>query len=202
AAAAGLGGNSAFFQLAEGNGRSMLAVTPECTPPACPGEFSATNTGAIYDGNSVGPTNTEILTIPRIDGPTPPNIPSTDDATNYENQANKMSEDAQKCQDADTLYAPQERQINGRMTDLSNQFKAADCGGGGCSKSKARHCQALGDQLKATCSQYMNVNCEHMHACPLTASQSCSSECTQTGQHATATTTNTGDGTDATSVPQ
>jgi hypothetical protein len=207
AAAAGLGGNRAFFQLAQGRGRAALGSSPNCTAPACPGEFAATNTGAIYDGNSVGPANTTILTAPQVDGIQSPNIPDTSIAQGYEDQANKMDADAKKCQDLDKQYGPQENALNAQMTDISNQFKSADCGGGGCSHSKADHCQALGDQLKAKCSEYMNVQCAHMHACPLTAKNNCSSECSgATGQRAHSTTvySNTKGNTDgegATTVP-
>ncbi|MFI5346932.1 MAG: hypothetical protein ACHQ51_11215 [Elusimicrobiota bacterium] len=205
AASAGLGGNQAFFQLAEGRGRAVLAVTPNCAPPACPGEFQATNTGAIYDGNTVGPTNTSILNVPEVDGPNPPNIPDTSIATTYENQAQQMDADAKKCQEADKQYGPQSDALNAKMTSESDQFKAADCGGGGCSKSKRDHCRALGAQLQSTCNQFMQVNCARVHACPLTASQNCQSECSDNRdsdhrQRAQATTTDNGDGTEATSV--
>lgn len=177
AAAAGLGGNRAFSQLAEGRGRAALGSAPNCVSPGCPGEFAATNTGAIYDGNSVGPMNTSILTAPEVDGIQSPNIPDTSIAQGYEDQANQMQADAQKCKDLDAQYGPQENALNAQMTAISDQFKSADCGGGGCSKSKANHCKDLGNQLKSKCNEYMNVRCEHTHACPLTAGQNCSNEC-------------------------
>lgn len=184
-AAAGLGGNRAFLQLAQGRGRAALASTPNCTPPGCPGEFAATNTGAIYDGNSVGPENTAILTAPEVDGIQSPNIPDTSMAQGYEDEANQMDADAKKCKALDEEYGPQENALNAQMTAISDQFKSADCGGGGCSKSKANHCRALGDQLKAKCGEYMGVRCEHSKKCPLTARNNCSHDCdSATGQHA------------------
>ena len=51
-AAASLGGNLAYTQLAEGNSRAQLG-TQYCKPPDCPSEFAATNSGAIYDGNNI-----------------------------------------------------------------------------------------------------------------------------------------------------
>lgn len=208
AAAAGMGGNRAFYQLAEGRGRAAIATAPNCTSPGCPGEFATTNTGAIYDGNSVGPANTAILTAPEVDGISSPNIPDTGLAQGYEDQANKMDADAKKCQELDAQYGPQENALNAQMTEISDQFKSADCGGGGCSKSKANHCKALGNQLKAKCNEYMNVRCAHTHACPLTASQNCSNECAgATGQraHSSTVTPNTSgntDGSGMTTVPQ
>jgi hypothetical protein len=35
--------------------------------------------------------------------------------------------------------------------------------------------------MKSACSQYMNVRCEHSHACPLTANANCGSGCQQIG---------------------
>lgn len=208
AAAAGLGGNRAFYQLAQGRGRAALGTSPNCTPPGCPGEFATTNTGAIYDGNKISGDSTDILTAPQVDGITSPNIPDTSIAKSYEDQANQMDADAKKCKDLDAKYGPQENALNAQMTAISDQFKNADCGGGGCSKSKARHCQALGDQLKAKCSEYMGVRCAHTKACPLTASNNCSNECSgTTGQRARATHVNTdskgnSDGHGMTTVPQ
>lgn len=179
AAAAALGGHRAFTQLAEGRGRAALATTPNCNPPGCPGEFATTNTGAIYDGNKVEGENTGLITAPQVDGIQSPNIPDTGIAQGYEDQANKMDADAKKCQQLDEQYGPTENSLNQQMSSISNEFKSAGCGSGGCSKSKARHCQAIGDRLKATCNQYMNVRCNHTHACPLTANTQCSNECSQ-----------------------
>ncbi|MFI5360635.1 MAG: hypothetical protein ACHQ49_01595 [Elusimicrobiota bacterium] len=52
AAAAVLGGSGAYTQLAEGSMRDTLGTT-YCQPPACPAEYAAVNTGAIYDGNDL-----------------------------------------------------------------------------------------------------------------------------------------------------
>lgn len=179
AAASALGGHRAFTQLAEGRGRAALSTTPNCTPPGCPGEFATTNTGAIYDGNKIEGENTGIITAPQVDGIQSPNIPDTGIAKGYEDQANQMDADAKKCKALDAQYGPTENALNQQMQDISARFRSADCGGGGCSKSKARYCQSLGDQLKATCNQYMNVRCNHTHACPLTANSNCSNECSQ-----------------------
>lgn len=45
-------GGGAFSQLAVGNARDQLAVE-HCNPPGCPGEYAATNTGAVYDGTNI-----------------------------------------------------------------------------------------------------------------------------------------------------
>lgn len=211
AGVASLGGGRAFTQLAEGRGRAELAVTPNCTPPGCPGEFATTNTGAIYDGNHTQGATTDVITAPQVDGIQTPNIPDTSIAQGYEDQANQMDKDAQKCKDLDAQYGPEETALNQQMSDISGQFKSAGCGSGGCSRSKARHCQALGDQLKSTCNQYMNVRCTHTHACPLTANANCSNECQAGGNggtgnatsvHVNSDTSGNSDGSGMTTVPQ
>jgi hypothetical protein len=212
AAASTIGGNRAFTQLAEGRGRAALAVTPNCAPPGCPGEFATTNTGAIYDGNQVSGSNTDLITAPTVDGVQTPNIPDTSMAQGYEDQANQMDADAQKCQALDAQYGPQETALNQQMMDISGQFKSAGCGSGGCSQSKANYCKGLGNQLKSTCNQYMSVRCAHTHACPLTASQNCSNECQEGGNGGTGNATSVhvnsdagsgnSDGSGMTTVPQ
>jgi hypothetical protein len=52
AGASDLGTQNSFAQLAEGSARAQLGVQ-SCVPPSCPPEYAATNTGAIYDGNSI-----------------------------------------------------------------------------------------------------------------------------------------------------
>ncbi len=211
AAASSIGDNRAFTQLAEGRGRAALATTPNCTPPGCPGEFATTNTGAVYDGNRVGGAGTGLIIAPTVDGVQTPNIPDAGIAQGYENQANQMDADAKKCQALDAQYGPTELSLNQQMSSLSEQFKSAGCGSGGCSKSKANYCKGLGDRLKSTCNQYMNARCSHTHACPLTATANCSNECQQGGNggtgNATSVHVNSGasgnsDGSGMTTVPQ
>ncbi len=212
AAASSLGGNRAFTQLAEGRGRAALAVTPNCAPPGCPGEFATTNTGAIYDGNRTSGSNTDLITAPQVDGIQTPNIPDTSMAQGYEDQANQMDADAKKCQALDSQYGPTETALNQQMNDISGQFKSAGCGSGGCSRSKANYCKGLGNQLKSVCNQYMNVRCTHTHACPLTANSNCSNECQEGGNGGTGNATSVhvnsdagsgnSDGSGMTTVPQ
>ncbi|MDE2492112.1 MAG: hypothetical protein KGM24_14790 [Elusimicrobia bacterium] len=172
------GPHMAFVQLAEGRGRAVIATTPNCQPPSCPAEYAATNTGAIYDGNGVDGAGSNILTAPAIDGLTSPNVPDAGQATGMQNTAEQYSKDAQTCQALDDTsdpnsYGSQELALNQKMQNLSNQFKAADCGSGGCSQSKLDYCNGLGDQMKSACRSYQSVRCAHTKACPLTADQSC-----------------------------
>ena len=216
------GGSRAFTQLADGRGMASLATGPACTPPACPGEYSAVTSGTIYDGGPNGGKTTFLGDPPDLGGGSNGNtntpggtlgngidlkIPDGGDAQKLIDDANKMQAEVDKCKALDAQYLPQENSLNAQMTALSDQFKSADCGGGGCSKSKLKHCNAIGDQLKAKCNEYMNVRCSHTHACPLTATQNCSNECDgATGQraqgsHVEANTQGNTDGSGATSEP-
>jgi hypothetical protein len=174
-----ISGQRAFVQLAAGRGRASISVAPNCTPGSgCPGEFAATNTGAVYDGNNITGERTDILTAPEIDGISTPNLPDTGMADQYIKDAEKMDADAKKCRELDDQYGPQELAYDKQQEAESKQFDSMGCGQGGCSKSKARACQAMGDQMKATCRASMTVRCAHMHGCPLTASNQCSpAEC-------------------------
>ena len=175
--AASLGGNHAFTQLAQGRGLALMATAPDCAPPGCPGEYAATNTGIIYDGTKINDPTTGILIAPQVDGFQAPNLPDAGLAQKYADEAAQMEKDAKKCQDLDAQYGPTETSLNAKMQSISDEFGSAGCGSGGCNKKKAAHCQDLGNQLKATCSQYMLARCAHSHACPLTATVNCSNEC-------------------------
>ncbi|MDD5302789.1 MAG: hypothetical protein PHS14_06725 [Elusimicrobia bacterium] len=174
-----ISGQRAFVQLAAGRGRAAISVSPNCTPGSgCPGEFAATNTGAVYDGNTITGDRTDILTAPEIDGISSPNLPDTGMADQYVKDAEKMDADAKKCRELDDKYGPQELAFDKQQQGLSNQFDSMGCGQGGCSKSKARACQRVGDQMKQLCRDSMTVRCAHIHECPLTASNQCSpAEC-------------------------
>jgi len=174
-----ISGQRAFVQLAAQRGRSAISVAPNCSADnSCPGEFAATNTGAVYDGNTITGDRTDILTAPEIDGISSPNLPDTGMADDYVRDAEKMEADAKKCRELDEKYGPQEREFDKRQEVLSDKFDAMGCGQGGCSKSKAKKCKAIGNDMKALCRENMTVRCKHIHECPLTANNNCSpSEC-------------------------
>lgn len=174
-----ISGQRAFVQLAAGRGRAAISVAPNCTPGSgCPGEFASTQTGAVYDGNTISGDRTDILTAPQIDGIDTPNLPDTGMADDYIRDAERMDADAKKCRELDDLYGPQERAFDKQQESLSRQFDSMGCGQGGCSKSKAKACQRMGDQMKQLCRDSMTVRCKHIHECPLTAKNNCSaSEC-------------------------
>lgn len=182
--AASLGPGKAFTQLAQGRGQAEL-VSPSNCGAGCPGEFAATNSAAIYDGNPIKGGGTDILTAPQVDGTSAPNIPDSGIGQAYIDQANQMAADAQKCKDAEAQYGPQEQTQNQQLQDLSQQFQDAGCGsGGGCSQSKKHHCENLGSQMRGVCTQYQQLLCAQTKACPLSASRvaaSCGGECKQVG---------------------
>lgn len=184
-----LGAGRAYTQLAQGNAQAQISVTPNCGAN-CPGEFAAANTGAIYDGNAVNnPATNGLVTGTPMDPGGSPNLPNSGLAQTYLNNAQQMNQDAQTCQALDAQYGPQEDGLNAQMQTQSQQFAAASCGSGGCSKSKLNYCNGLASQMRSTCRQYMSVRCQHTRACPLTAADSattCNDECNQIGNGVTA----------------
>jgi hypothetical protein len=170
----------AYTQLAQGNAQAQLS-TADCGS-SCPGEFAATNTGAIYDGNAVNNASVNgVVTAAPVDGITSPNMPNSGMANQALQDAANMSKDAQTCAALDAQYGPEEDALNTQMQSLSNQFTSASCNSGGCNQSKFNYCNGLGNQMRSTCSQYMSVRCQHTRACPLTA-QNASFVCTNSCQ--------------------
>ena len=195
-----ISGQRAFVQLAAGRGRAAISVAPNCTPGSgCPGEFASTNSGAVYDGNTLTGTRTDILTtggaVPDIGDIENPVMPDTNLADDYVAQAEQMNADAEKCRALDEQYGPTEIAYDKQQEAVSKEFDAMGCGQGGCSKSKAKRCERMGDQMKDLCRAAMTVRCQHIHACPLTAKNACSpSECDGQARNKTKITT-TNDGT-------
>ena len=62
-AATALKGNKGITQLVEAKGRATF-VQQGCGNGSCPGEFAATNSGAVYDGNATTGDGTDILLAP------------------------------------------------------------------------------------------------------------------------------------------
>jgi hypothetical protein len=190
-AAANLSGYSkrALIQLAEGDVRARMTMAPGCNPPGCPGEYVATNTGAIYDGNAVNGDSSNILVAPEIDGMDTPDLPDAGMARGYENDANRKLADAQKCQDLDASFGPREMESNKLMQQYSQQFGAcmasagSRCRGwrkffGRCKKGKEDECRRnYLEPLKSECRNYERMRCDHTHQCPLTASNACVELC-------------------------
>lgn len=177
-----ISGQRAFVQLASQRGRSAISVAPNCTAgSSCPGEFASVNTGAVYDGNTITGDRTDILTVPQLDGIDSPNLPDSGMADDYIREAENMTRDAEKCREADELYADKELKLSKRQEALSNEFEALGCGQGmSCSKknkSKIKKCVAWGDQMQELCKENEKLRCAHMKACPLTANNPCSNEC-------------------------
>lgn len=176
---------SAFKQLAVGKGCAALSVGANCAPGSCPGEAAASATGAVYEGKeNCGLADNVLLAAP-VDGFTTPELPPVGDITGAINQANQAQADLKKCKDADAMYGATENSLAAQMTEVTRRL-ADDCGGSlsfwewlvclfDCSHE--RYCKRLGQTSKNLCNQFNNVRCAHTRACPLTASQSCSTGC-------------------------
>jgi hypothetical protein len=177
----------AFAQLADGRGRAAIAVTPNCAPPACPGEFATSNTGAVYDGNRITGGNTDILNAPEIDG-TAPQIPDSTLADQYMHDAAQTEADAKKCQELDDQYRDSENAAMADMQAQADKFSSMGCGSGGCSKSKAKKCKDQSEREKAACRDYANLRNAHTNACPLTRGKGQEINCDdRSGPNSTAT---------------
>lgn len=170
--------DSGLKQLGQARGCASLAVTSNCRPGECPGEAASSASGAVYVGAQDCGIEGDLVVAPEIDGLQSPNMPDTGMVDDYIAQAEQMDKDAKLCKELDEKYAPIENAHNRRLEQLNKQFEAMGCGQGGCSKSKAKRCSRLGDQMKATCNAYMDTRCKHTRECPLTKNNNCSSsEC-------------------------
>ena len=96
-----------------------------------------------------------------------PVIPNDGDLQKDIDRATKIQEDARKCEEAQTRWKPVQGQHNQAILDLSQQMKDMGCGGGGCSKSKAKKCKAKGNEMKAECRALDNANYQLYLECPL-----------------------------------
>lgn len=169
---------SGLKQLGQARGCASLAVTANCRPGECPGEAASSASGAVYVGAQDCGIEGDLVVAPEIDGLQSPNMPDTGMVDDYIASAEQMEKDAKLCKELDAKYGPRENMLNKRLEDLNKRFEAMGCGQGGCSKSKAKRCSRLGDQMKATCNAYMDTRCKHTRECPLTKNNNCSaSEC-------------------------
>ncbi len=166
------GGARAFSQLADGRTRAMMARDPICTAAGgCPAEYASTNSGAVYDGNKIGPAAPGVLSTnsnsPAIDGASSPKVPDDSDVQTYQDEADQVTADAEKCKKADQDFKGREDAASAEMKAAGDNLSGA-CGscGGACKRAKSR--------MQRACSNYNSIRCEHTKACPLTASKGCS----------------------------
>ncbi|OIO04871.1 MAG: hypothetical protein AUJ52_14460 [Elusimicrobia bacterium CG1_02_63_36] len=173
----GSGRSTAMYQLAEGRAYSIAAAPPpgNCDPGTCPAEFASTASGAVFDG---GRLDGEIMSAPEFGDPGV-NLPSQGDIDSMIDQAQKMEEDAKKCEEAEDKYGGEERHHMERVQQLSDDMTHANCNSGGCSKSKYNRCKAIGDQMRAECRQYNTVARKKADACPLMNGQFSPMDCNQ-----------------------
>jgi hypothetical protein len=171
------GRNTAMYQLAEGRAYSIAAAPPpgNCDPGTCPAEFANTASGAVFDGNRI---DGEIMSAPEFGDPGV-NVPSQGDIDGLLDEARKMEEDAKKCEQAEETYGAQERHHMEQVQMYSDQMNAANCGSGGCSKSKYKRCKRIGDKMRGECREYNKVARKKADACPLMNGQFSPMDCNQ-----------------------
>ena len=148
--AGALGGNLAYTQLAEGASRDELGTT-YCKAPGCPSEYATTNTGAIYDGNTITSgfltssdpgANSSGLINSTVDVPPDNSGGSAGDAQNMQACAGLV----QQCEQSKT--APMQ-QIGADETQLGTWFGqiAGACG----DPCHCGPCNALESQITGLC---------------------------------------------------
>jgi len=167
-------GQGAFAQLAEGRSRSMMARDPNCTAAnGCPAEYAATNVGAAYDGNKIGPSAPQVIAAPEVDNASVVSVPGDSLLQGYFGDAEQAQQDAQNCKEADKQYTPREQYLSAQLQKKADDLNAMSCNSGGCSQSKARRCRAKGVEMHNVCLEYYSVQCAHINACPLTKPDGC-----------------------------
>jgi len=171
------GRNTAMYQLAEGRAYSIAAAPPpgNCDPGTCPAEFASTAAGAVFDGGDLGG---EIMSAPEFGDPGV-NVPGQGEIDSLLDEARQMEEDAKKCEEAEETYGGQERHHMEQVQKHSDEMANANCGSGGCSKSKYKRCQRIGDKMRAECRQYNTVARKKADACPLMNGQFSPMDCNQ-----------------------
>ena len=143
-------GDRAYAQLAIGNGLDMTATKPYCTATnGCPGEFGATTSGAIYDGNNIVGKGTDILSATPIDGEGTPNVPDSGVSDGYISDAEKMTECAAKVSQCENAKEPANKrlgQIQTGLTSLYGQLAGA-CG----DPCNCDPCNNVQNQIRSLC---------------------------------------------------
>ncbi|MFA5140333.1 MAG: hypothetical protein WC728_13965 [Elusimicrobiota bacterium] len=170
--------STAMYRLAETRAYSVAAAPPpgKCDPNNCPNEYASTASGATFDG---GKPKGEIIGAPELGDPSVPSVPSEGEIGSLIDEAEQLEQDAIKCEEANDTYGPQLDRKMDEIQKLSNQLNSMDCGGGGCSASKARACQRVGDQMRVKCNEYNVIANQWANACPLTQGQSSQMNCSQ-----------------------
>lgn len=140
----------AYAQLAVGHSLAKVAVAPDCSMGnGCPGEFGSTNTGAVYDGNSITGKGTDILTAPAIDGDGTPRVPDTGTVDGYIGDAEKMKECADKINLCEAGKQPDYKRLGQMQTHINNLYGQLP---GACGDPcECDPCINVQNQIKAAC---------------------------------------------------
>ena len=184
-----MGNRCALSQLADGRARAKISSDPVCTAKnGCPTEYAATNTGAVYDGNSIGPKGLKVLSmppVPGLDDISGPRIPNNTPLRDYQREGDKIRNDAMRCTSAEQNpeYGVSARRVAfervGRdLMALTNRgcqeygndtsfFSSLLCivGFGDCDKRK--DCKSMSQAYTVDCLRYDTLMAKAHAACPL-----------------------------------
>ena len=141
-------GDKAYAQLAIGRGLDVTATAPYCTATnGCPGEFATTTSGAIYDGNAIA--GSEILSAPQLDGEGTPNMPDAGVADGLINEAEKMTECAEKVNQCESAKIPANKRLGELQTSLTSLYGQL---GGACGDPcNCDPCNNIQNQIRNVC---------------------------------------------------
>lgn len=181
-------GSKAFYQLADGRARAMMARDPICTATkGCPPEYATTESGALYDGNRIGAGAPEVILAQEAPGldnidTAEAVIPSDTNLTTMQEEADRMTADAEACKLAREKHIGTKSNpgpvtlAQKRISDISRSMRNMNCAsvdpamGGGCNRSNqglARSCDGMGNQQKAACYDLDKAMLNHYNDCPL-----------------------------------
>jgi hypothetical protein len=151
------GSKCAFPQLFSGNARDQLGAT-YCLTSNCPGEYFATNSGAIYDGNTItsgfltssDPGGNAVGMNSTVDVPPSTDLANQDAAAE---ETGVCQADAMACQktqaDLATGFVPIQNAITAIVPQLPGAcIKVCDCGA----------CDSLNGTLTGQCNAMSNLN--------------------------------------------
>jgi hypothetical protein len=170
-----LAGNAkSVTDLAQAHDRAGLSRAPDCTAAnGCTAEFAAANLGAVYDGNSAGGAAApSALSAPRMDGASQPAAAEArgKGAADETEQAGK---DLQTCQRADADFTARESELARDLQKKLEQYRSLGCPPLWGSERSRRLCGGKAAEVAAACRLYNAMQCAHLEACPLTASDGC-----------------------------
>ncbi len=172
------GRNTVMYQLAEGEAYSLAGAPPpgKCDPNDCPSEYAKNISAVPFDGAK---PYGGILSSEEMGDPAVPRVPSQAEIDSMINEAEQLERDAIACERANETWGPQMDASSARLQGYADRLNAMGCDSSSCSRSKARRCKAVGDQMKSECGVQNTISQSWANDCPLTEGKFDSMNCSQ-----------------------